>query len=76
MKPTWDVAGKVHFVFVDGDNSVYYSTYDWEVFTTVNAIKLYSNIINPRAAFYGDLSATQSGQTVFQGFVGGALTSI
>ena len=76
VKPTWDSSGHMHYVFVDGDNSIYYGTYDWGNFNTVTAIQIYSNIVSPRAVFYGSASAIESGTTVFQGFIGGALTTV
>lgn len=43
VRPTW-VSGSMHYMWLDGDGSLYYSVYDW-VSTTSTSIKVYDNLI-------------------------------
>ena len=64
----------MHYIISENNNAVYYGVYDFTKFWNYSR-KLYTGITKPVAIFYGDFIVQDGTFDVYQGYIGGQMSS-
>ena len=78
VRPTWDSAGNVHFIWNDDNQNMHYSVFNWVKGNFDFSKLLYPKVIHTvmRAVWVGTKSEAAQGITMFQAYIGASMTTI